>query len=123
MPQGEKSEVMVQHQPNEQVIAQFLPITQRAQSNEFQPSVRDESREVPPPADEPGVGEAHGFEGSFPAALESAELGMDIDLVEENTDVDLKHKMATFRRDEKLEIGETNRDIMAVLNSLGADAL
>ena len=46
---------------------------------------------------------------------------MDIDLVEENTDVDLKHIMATLRRDEKLDIEETNREIMAVLNSLGAD--
>ena len=29
--------------------------------------------------------------------------------------------MATLRRDEKLEIEETNRDIMALLKSLGAD--
>ena len=29
--------------------------------------------------------------------------------------------MATLRRDEKIEIEETNREIMAVLNSLGAD--
>ena len=47
---------------------------------------------------------------------------MDIDLVEENTDVDLKRMMATLRRDEKIEIEETNREIMAVLSSLGADA-
>ena len=53
--------------------------------------------------------------------LVSAELGMDIDLVEENTDVDLKHMMAILRRDEKIEIQEANREIMAVLNSLGAD--
>ena len=46
---------------------------------------------------------------------------MDIDLVEENTDVDLKRMMAAPRRDEKIEIEETNREIMAVLNSLGAD--
>ena len=44
-----------------------------------------------------------------------------IDLVEEKTDVDLKQLMATPRRDEKLEIEETNREIVAVLNSLGAD--
>ena len=47
MPQGQKSEVVVQHQPTEQVIPQLLPIPQRAQSNEAQPSGRDESREVP----------------------------------------------------------------------------
>ena len=46
---------------------------------------------------------------------------MDIDLVEENTDVDLKHMMATLRRDEKMEFEQTNREIMAVLNSLAAD--
>ena len=62
--QGEKSEVMAQHQPTERVIPRILPIPQRAQSNEAQPSVRDESMEVPPPADEPGVGETHGLEGS-----------------------------------------------------------
>ena len=116
MPQGKKSEVMVQHQPTEQAIPKFLPIPQRAQSSEAQPSVRDESGEVPSPADELGVGGTHGFEGSFSEAHESAEPGMDIDPVEANTDVDLKQQMATLRRDEKLEIEETNREIMAVLN-------
>ena len=93
------------------------------QNNERQQAdtARDESREVPPPADEPGVGETHEFQGSFHEARGSTEPGMDIDLVEENTDVDLKRMMATLRRDEKLEIEETNREIMAVLNSLGAD--
>ena len=46
---------------------------------------------------------------------------MDIDLVEESTDVDLTHMMATFRRDEQIEIEQTNKEIMAVLNSLGAE--
>ena len=75
----------------------------------------------PLPADEPGVGETHELEITHDAR-ESAEPGMDIDLVEKNTDVDLKHLMAALRRDEKLEIEETNREIMAVLNSLGADS-
>ena len=35
--------------------------------------------------------------------------------------MDLKQLMAVLRRDEKLEIKETNREIMAVLNSLGFD--
>ena len=76
---------MVQHQPTEQVIPQLLPIPQRLQNDERQQAAtaRDESREVPPPADEPGVGEIHEFEGSFPEARGSAEPGMDIDLVEE----------------------------------------
>ena len=95
VPQGEKLEV-VQHQPTEQVIPQFLPILQsRSASNEAQPSVRldpserfHESRKVPPPIEEPGV------------------------------DTDLKELMA---RDERLEIEETNREVMAVLHSLGAD--
>ena len=40
------------------------------------------------PADGPGVGETHEFEGSFPEARGSVEPGMDVDLVEENIDVD-----------------------------------
>ena len=46
---------------------------------------------------------------------------MDTDLFEENTDVDLKRMMATLGGDEKIEIAETNGEIMAVLNSLGRD--
>ena len=46
---------------------------------------------------------------------------MDIDLVKESTDTDLKELVSFLRKDEKLEIEETNRDIMAVLNSLGAN--
>ena len=76
-------------------------------SNEAQPRVRldpnerfDESREVPPPIDEPGVSETHGFEGSIPEARGSVEPGMDIDIVEENVDTDLKEIMAVLRRDE-----------------------
>ena len=45
---------------------------------------------------------------------------MDIDLVEAKADVDLTQLMAVLRRHKKLEIEETNREIMAVLNSLGA---
>ena len=128
MPQGEKLEV-VQHQPTEQVIPQFLPIPQSIlASTEAQPSVRldpnerrGESGEVPFPIDEPGGGETHGFEGSIPEARVSVEPGMDIDIVEENVDTGLKELMAVLRRDERLEIEEANREIMAVLNSLGAD--
>ena len=48
-PQGEKSEVVVQHQLTEQLTPQYLPTPQSAQSNEAQPSVRfDEAREVFP---------------------------------------------------------------------------
>ena len=120
MSQGEKSQVVVQHQPTEQVIPQVLPIPQGTQRNEAQPSVREESKEVPSPADEPGVGDAYGFQGSFPEARGPAQPGMEIDLVEKNTDVDFKLMMATLRRDEKIDIEETNREIMAALNSLGA---
>ena len=79
-----------------------------------------ESRELPPPIDEPGEGETDELEAVH-EARESAELGMDIDLVQENVDTDLKELMAVLRRDEKLEIEETNREIMIVLRSLGAD--
>ena len=67
MPQGEKLE-MVQHQPTVQVVPQCLPIPQSSSlSNEAQPSVQfDESREVPPPIDEQGLGETHGLKESFP---------------------------------------------------------
>ena len=120
VPQGEKPDVMVQHQ-SEQVIPQFLPIPQS--TDRLTDVVRDVSREVPPPADEPGGGETHEFKESFeaPEARVSAEPGMDIDLVEEKDDVDLKRMMATLRRDEKAEIEETNREILAVLKSLGTD--
>ena len=112
MAQGEKLEV-VQHQPAEQVNPQFLLIPQSSlASNEAQPFVRldpserfDESREVHPPTDEPGVGETHGFEGSIPEARGSIEPGMDIDVVEENVDTDLKELMAVLRRHERLESG------------------
>ena len=43
-----------------------------------------------------------------------------MDLISENDDVDLKRMMANLRRDEKIEIEETNREMMAVLSSLGA---
>ena len=46
---------------------------------------------------------------------------MDSGLVEEHTDTDPKEFMALLRRDEKLEIEETIWEIMAVINSLGAD--
>ena len=46
---------------------------------------------------------------------------MDIDIIEENVDTDLKELMAVLRRDERIEIEETNREIMSVLSSLGAD--
>ena len=45
VPQGEKPEVMVQHQPTEQVIPQFLPIPQS--TNKLPDVVRDESRRCP----------------------------------------------------------------------------
>jgi hypothetical protein len=85
VPQGEKPE-MVQHQPTEQVIPQFLPIPQS--TDRLTDVVRDVSREVPPPADEPGGGETHEFKESF----EAPEA-----LVEEKDDVDLKRMMATLR--------------------------
>ena len=82
----EKLEI-VQHQPTVKVIPQFLPIPQNSSvSNEAQPSVRfdqsdqfDESRVVPAPIDEPGVGETHRSE----EARGSVEPGMDIDKIEE----------------------------------------
>ena len=62
MPQGEKPDVTVQHQ-SEQVIPQFLPIPQS--TDRLTDVVRDVSREVPPPADEPGGGETHEFKESY----------------------------------------------------------
>ena len=79
----------MQHQPTEQVIPTSLPIPQSAQSNEAQPRVRDESREVPPPVDELSVGETHELE-TIHEVRESAGPGMDVDMVKENTDVDFK---------------------------------
>ena len=78
-------------------------------------SVRDESREVTPSADETGVSKTHELQ-SIQAAREGAEPRMYIDRAQENTDVDLKQLLGFLRRDEKLEIAETNRDIMTELN-------
>ena len=79
------------------------------------------SREVAPPTDEPDSSETHGLEESFPEARGGIEPGMDIDIIEEHVDTDLKELMAVLRRDERLEIEETNREIMSVFRSLGAD--
>ena len=57
------------------------------------------SREVTPPAEESGVGGTQEL-ASIHGASEGAEPEMDIDLVEENTDVDLKQLMAFLCRDE-----------------------
>ena len=45
---------------------------------------------MPPPTDEPGSGETHGLEESFPEARGGDEPGMDVGMIEENVDTDLK---------------------------------
>ena len=91
---------MVQHQPSVQVVPQFLPIPQ---SNDVQPNVQfDESREVPPPTDEPGSGETHGFEESLSEAHGRDEPGMDVGMVEENVDTDLKMHVSSISILDKL---------------------
>ena len=43
----------------------------------------DESREVPPSADEPGGGKTHDVEGFMPESHRPAGLGKDVDVIEE----------------------------------------
>ena len=80
-----------------------------------------ESREVPPPADEPGGGETHEFEGFIPENHEPAGLGMDVDAIDYKPETDLKELFSVMTRDARTEIGEDEREIIAVIRYLGGD--
>ena len=47
---------------------------------------------------------------------------MELDLSEEKPDTDLKELMAVLRREDKLELEEANREILAFVRSLGGDS-
>ena len=46
---------------------------------------------------------------------------MDLHLIEDKPDTDLNKLTALLQRDEKLEIQDANREILAVIRSLGGD--
>ena len=77
------------------------------------------SREVPPPADKPGIGETH----DAVEAHEAAEPGMDLDVIEDRNDdhTDLDSLMAVLTKDAWKEITEANDEIMGVIRSLGGN--
>ena len=81
---------IVVQSPSERVPPEFLLIP----ADESAPP--HESRELPPPAEEPGLGEAHDVEGLNPEHYELAQpepkmdVGMDIDLIDEKPETDLK---------------------------------
>ena len=107
-------------------------------------AVDSESREVPPSPDEPGVGETRGTSGEGLDMSQAHEYdgghggstigdgGMEIDAVDlghaTSEDVDLGHAtnaselrelMAVMQREEKQAIEAANRDILAVIKSIG----
>ena len=112
LPQGEIVQSMGQDQPVMEA-PNFIPLPE----NIDEPlNMRDESREVPPPADEPGVGETHDLDGREQQAGPS----MDIDMITE--DVDLKELMSVLTRDARKEIKELNAEILEVVQALGGSS-
>ena len=101
------------------------------------PAAMDESREVPPPADEAGTAETHraspavsfepplGPPGGFDYSVDDDRLdnvqdapGMEVDLVEDGSS-DLKELMKVMTRECKEEIRSANNDIMSSERQLG----
>ena len=97
----------------------------------------NESREVPPPAEEPGVGETHragpaggfefrvgpagGFDYNFDDNRSNNEQeapGMEVDLVDDSGS-DLRELMSVLTRDEREEVREADAEIMSVVRALG----
>jgi hypothetical protein len=116
LPQGENAPAMGQNQPIAvETPPDFIPIPSR-ELVDVPPMEKDESREVPPPADEPGVGETH---DAFDAR-EEAGPGMDIDVIDEDH-TDLDSLMAVLTKDARKEITEANNDIMGVIRALGGN--
>ena len=74
-----------------------------------------ESREVPFPADEPGGGKTHDFEGSLPENHGPAGLGMDVAAIYYKPETDLKELFTGTTRDVRAEIAEEEREIIAVI--------
>ena len=129
VPQGE-IEPVVQHQPE--------PVTPHFSQPEFLPMNGDdghvevenhESGEVPPPADQPGLGETRRqlefLSNDPPIAREPMEVtygdSMDVNVVEDGPDTELKDLLAVLQREEKVEVVEANREILAIVRSLGGD--
>ena len=125
-PQGEKDDVG-RHLPEQPPQLDFLPLDRPVEH-----ATEHESREVPPPTDEPGGGETHGFGfESADQAREDVDPGMDIDVVdtdisgdrgtgeEENSETELRELMAVMTKDFQKEIREHERDIVDVIKALG----
>ena len=112
LPQGENAPVMGQNQPTAvETPPDFIPIPSR-DIIDVPPMEKDESREVPPPADEPGVGETHDAVES----REEAGPGRDIDVIDDDH-TDLDSLMAVLTKDARKEIMEANDDIMGVIRA------
>ena len=85
---------------------------------------------MPPPADEPGVGETREqgedlfISNAPPIAREPMEVtygdSMDVNVVDESG-TEFKDLLAVLQREEKVEVEEANRDILAIVKSLGGD--
>ena len=157
LPQGEIEPLLVQPHPD--VVVD--PAPSNFQSEFLPMDDQHESGEVPPPAEEPGVGETRGqsaedgamFGQDGPAADPQEAHGdaMDLNLVDgmlgrspveadrpcqdpelrhslvaaecqqEDHETEFKELMATLQRDERAQVEEANREILAVVRSLGGD--
>ena len=128
LPQGEIASEVVQNQPDDVVPPQFLPL-RKDQIAEPPTIERNESREVPPPAEEAGVAETHsagpavGFEfrlgpsGGFDYANDEdgradnvqEAPGMEVDVIDHSGD-ELKDLMKVLDRNDREEVQAANAE-------------
>ena len=124
LPQGEDADnVVVQPRLEAPSIQQpdFLPMSNgesasradRVPMEADDVVIADESGEVPPPTDEPGLGETRASEDS-PA--DSMDVNM-TDLPE----TELKQLIGLMHREDRAAIEDANREILSVIKSLGGD--
>ena len=76
-----------------------------------------------PLPDEPGLGETRDGEGFFPEQPELSRQGpgMDVDIIENKPETDLKELFSVLMRDARDEVSEANREIMSIVKSLGGN--
>ena len=117
--QEDFAESMRQHEASSSLAGGLLP---PAAGAGIAVSLRHESREAPPSPDEAGGAETRGGdfgEAGGPTPLTTHEDSMDINAVDHNPETDLSELMRAMSQSEKDELVEDNREILAVIASLG----
>ena len=123
VPQGEK-EAMVQPRSELTVpqTLEFLPLNAEETTQHIPIGMDDESRVVLPSPDEPGGGETREFGGEASAAEPPAhEDSMDVNVVQDKPETEMNTLMSLLHRDEKIQVEDATREILAVIRSLGGD--